>query len=81
MSWERDPGLTLYAPDGVHPSALGASLAALVIHQQLFGEALSGLPSTLHPLTPGLPIFQVPPEAALILQEAAAEANALFGIR
>lgn len=30
-TWRRDPNIELYAPDGLHPSAAGSYLAALVI--------------------------------------------------
>lgn len=36
----RDPGLELYGADGFHPSELGTSLAALVVHAGLTGAAL-----------------------------------------
>ena len=50
----------------------GAYLAALVIYQQLSGRSPIGLPSTFER------IF-VPPSRAVLLQEAAAEANARPG--
>jgi len=39
-AWRREPGLTLYGPDGFHPSRLGSYLAALTIFHALTG----GLP-------------------------------------
>jgi hypothetical protein len=64
-AWASDGNLPLYGADGFHPSAAGSYLAALVIYQQLFGEAA--------PVTP------VPPEAqaiASVLQRAARESLA-----
>ena len=80
-AWERDPNLDLYWNDGFHPSELGSTLGALVIFQQLFGISPVGLPPILEPTTPGLPSLRVPEGLALLLQEAAAQANAQFGRR
>jgi hypothetical protein len=80
-AWSKDPTLELYSGDGFHPSKLGSNLAALVIFQQLFRESPVGLPHRLVPTTKGLPALTMPSELAPILQEAADEANAAFGIR
>jgi hypothetical protein len=40
-AWRLDPDLSLYGPDGFHPSRLGSILAALVI----YGGLVSGNPS------------------------------------
>ena len=37
-AWRRDPGLSLYGPDGFHPSRLGSYLAALTIFHTLTGR-------------------------------------------
>jgi hypothetical protein len=39
-AWRVDPTLSLYGPDGFHPSPLGTYLAALVIYQRLFGRSV-----------------------------------------
>jgi hypothetical protein len=70
-AWRRDPGVALYGPDGFHPSPAGTYLAALVIYQQITGRSPLGLPGAA----------QMPAERALLLQEAAQEANAQFGRR
>lgn len=63
-AWTRDAALALYGPDEFHPSAMGSYLAALTIASQVFGVSPIGLPA------PG-----VPPDAAKLLQEAAAAAG------
>ena len=80
-AWSKDPNLVLYWNDGFHPSEVGSALGALVIFQQLFDESPVGLPSLMVPTTQGLPSLNLPPGLTTLLQEAAAEANAEFGIR
>jgi hypothetical protein len=80
-AWRRDPTLDLYGSDGFHPSDLASALGALVMFQQLFDESPVGLPSLMVPTTRGLPSLNLPPHLTTLLQEAAAEANAEFGIR
>ena len=70
-AWRRDPDVPLYGPDGFHPTATGTYLAALVIYQQISGRSPVGLPAAA----------QMPGDRALLLQEAAQEANAQFGRR
>jgi hypothetical protein len=70
-AWRRDPGLPLYGPDGFHPTPTATYLAALVIYQQITGRSPVGLPAWT----------QMPADRALMLQEAAQEANAQFGRR
>jgi hypothetical protein len=74
-AWRRDSTLALYGPDEFHPSVLGSYLAALVIFEQLAHTS----PTTLPALVPqsGGPT-SIAAEVALLLQEAAAEANAQF---
>jgi hypothetical protein len=81
LAWQRDAGIDLYGPDRFHPSELGSVLAALVIHQQLFDDSPVGFPSMLQPRSTGLPTITLSEEDATTLQEAAAEANELFGRR
>ena len=74
-AWETDPNLTLYDADGLHPSALGTYLAALVIYERLTGHDARLLPA--NPLVQGLPLGA--PEATVrLLQRAAHETNALY---
>lgn len=73
-AWRRDPGLALYASDGLHPSPAGSYLAGLVIHAVLSGHSPRGLPPRLR-LRNGSTMAIDPPLATL-LQEAAAEVTA-----
>jgi hypothetical protein len=70
-AWRRDPEVPLYGPDGFHPTPIATYLAALVIYQQITGRSPVGIPAWT----------QMPAERALLLQEAAQEANAQFGRR
>lgn len=78
-AWRRDPTLKLYSPDGLHPTAAGSYLAALVIYEQLYGQTFTGLPSELK-LRTGARI-KLPEEQIKLLQDAAAEANKKFAGR
>lgn len=74
-AWETDPALALYHPDGLHASALGTYLAALVIYERLTGHDARLLPG--NPRVEGIPLGA--PEATVrLLQRAAHETNALF---
>lgn len=73
-AWNRNPDLQLYA-DGLHPSAEGAYLSALVIYARLLGQSPLGLPSTLRRRSGNT--ISVPPQTAVLLQEAAAEVTQL----
>ena len=70
-AWQRDPDMPLYGPDGFHPTVTASYLAALVIYQQISGRSPVGLPAWT----------QMPAARALLLQEAAQDANARFGRR
>jgi hypothetical protein len=70
-AWRRDPDVPLYGPDGFHPTPTATYLAALVIYQQVTGRSPVGLPAST----------QMSAERALLLQQAAQEANAQFGRR
>ena len=70
-AWRRDPAMPLYGPDGFHPTVTATYLAALVIYQQISGRSPVGLPAWTG----------VSSARALVLQEAALEANAQFGRR
>jgi hypothetical protein len=70
-AWRRDPDVPLYGPDGFHPTPTATYLAALVIYQQITGRSPVGLPTGM----------EIPADRALLLQEAAQEANTQFGRR
>jgi hypothetical protein len=70
-AWERDPALELYA-DGLHSSAAGAYLAALVIYGRLLEASPRGLPARLR-LRSGA-VLSLPGPLAGLLQDAAAAA-------
>jgi hypothetical protein len=70
-AWRRDPDVPLYGPDGFHPTPTASYLAALVIYQQISGRSPVGLPA----------LTEMPADRALLLQEAARDANARFGRR
>lgn len=71
-AWEVDPTLQMYS-DGLHPSAIGAYLAAATIYSKLLNTTPRGLPFTLRTRI-GLQI-SVTPEVGAILQDAAAAVN------
>lgn len=70
---QRDPKLDLYTPDGLHPTAAGSYLAALVIYEQLYGRSPVGLPARLDVHSGDDIKFSA--EQTKLMQEAAAEAN------
>ena len=69
-AWRRDPTLDLYSSDGFHPALMGSYLAALTLYQQLYGRSPIGATGG------GVDAGKV-----ALLQEAAAEADAEFGMR
>jgi hypothetical protein len=72
IAWASDSSLSLYGPDGFHPSPMGSYLAGLVMYGQFTGRSPVGLPSAV---TTRSGDIHVDPEVAAILQAAAAEAN------
>ena len=72
-AWAQDSTLPLYSADNFHPSAMGTYLAALTLFERLYGRSPVGIQQTAfvdgrsQPWTPGV---------VLMLQEAAATANA-----
>lgn len=46
LAWRCDPRLSLYGPDGFHPSRLGTYTAALTVYGRLFRAPLLGLAPT-----------------------------------
>ena len=71
-AWETEPSLQMYA-DGLHPSAIGAYLAAATIYSKLLNKTPVGLPFTLRTRT-GLQL-SVTSATGTILQNAAAAVN------
>jgi hypothetical protein len=67
-TWNQDPEIQLYGPDGFHPSYLGSAVAALTIFRVLFGEDVSSLPSRLDPVTPELPVVDLGPDGDIVKQ-------------
>lgn len=78
-AWRREPNLKLYSPDGLHPTVAGTFLAALVIYEQLYGQAVGPLPAELK-LRTGAKL-ELPTELVKLMQAAAAEANQKTGRR
>jgi hypothetical protein len=71
-TWRRDPAIELYA-DGLHPSAAGAYLSALVVYSTLLGKSPVGLPRTLAFRDGGF--LTLSATTVKVLQDAAAEAT------
>lgn len=71
-AWKRDPSLSLYEGDGLHPSRMGTFIAALVMVEQLTGKDVRLLPAVAYAdgrtLTLDEPVIR-------LLQEAAHAAN------
>lgn len=61
-AWKRDASLALYSPDGLHPTAAGTYLAALVIVHRAFGIAPSRMPH-----------LGIDPSVARVLHQAASD--------
>lgn len=74
-AWKTNPTIGLYSADGFHPSEAGSYVAALVIYERLYKRSPVGLPSKLK-LGTGLRI-EVAEDQALLLQQAAEDANRL----
>jgi hypothetical protein len=72
----RNAALSLYGSDGLHPSELGTSLAALVVHARLTETAIETLPPSLD--LPGVD-EDADPMTARLIRSAAAQALAAAG--
>ena len=72
-AWERNASVQLYA-DGLHPSAAGAYLSALIIYSSLLTQTPAGQPATLR-LRSGA-VLRIDPVLAATFQDAAAAALA-----
>ena len=74
-AWDAEPGLQLYASDGLHPAPLGTYLAALVMYERITGHDARLLPGVA--VVDGRTLNT--PEATIrLLQRAAHETNALY---
>lgn len=78
-AWRMNPKIELYSEDRFHPSMAASYLAALVIYEQLYQRSAVGVPAKLK-LRSGAKI-DLPAEEALLLQQAAKEANEKFARR
>lgn len=76
--WRRDPDFDLYGADRFHPSPAASYLAALVFFEQLTGRSPVGLPNRLDFEFVFTEDIVLTPEEALVLQQAASEANREF---
>jgi hypothetical protein len=70
-AWRRDPEIPLYGSDGFHPTPTATYLAALVMYEQISSRSPVGLPA----------LTGMSADRALLVQQAAEEANARFGRR
>ncbi len=73
-AWKKDPKLSLYSADGLHPTPAGSYVAALTFYGLFYGRSPVGLPSKL-PLARG-EALSVPADSARTMQEGAAAALA-----
>jgi hypothetical protein len=69
-AWKRDSSLVLYDADGLHPSATGSFLAALVMYERLTGKDARLLPAQAYADAGALTL----PDATIRLLQAAAHA-------
>ncbi len=74
-AWAADPQLSLYGPDGYHPSELGTYLTALVIYEGITGKDARTLPS--HAIVGGRTL-RLRESSVRLLQQAAHETLARF---
>jgi hypothetical protein len=80
-AWRHDATLDLYGPDGFHPTLLATQLAALVIYQAVSGRPPIGLGATPTAPSPLWLHLGLSPAQGLLVEQAATEANARFGVR
>ena len=73
LAWAQDSTLPLYAADEFHPSPMGTYLAALTVFERIYGHSAVGVQQAA--VVNGL-VQLWPPDTVLLLQEAAAAANA-----
>jgi len=72
-AWARDATLVLYEADGLHPTATGSFLAALVMFEQLTGKDARALPAVAYADGARLNLAEA---TIRLLQESAHAANA-----
>ena len=72
-AWQHNPSLPLYGPDGFHPSEMGTYLAAVTIYAELLDASPIGLPARLSIGGRIVPIVDLDPADAAVLQAAAEE--------
>lgn len=77
--WRRDPDAALYGPDGFHPSAEGAVVAALTIFRVLFDHPVTALPRELRSGGADLPEITLEASEAEDFYAAVEEAVERFG--
>jgi hypothetical protein len=77
-AWRRDPDFDLYGEDRFHPSPAASYLAALVFFEQLTGQSPVGLPAVIDFELVFTEDIVLTREEALLLQQAASEANREF---
>jgi hypothetical protein len=73
-AWSADSTLPLYATDGFHPSAMGTYLAALTIFERVYDHTPIGVQAAA--VVDGQ-VQSWPAATVMLLQEAAASANAM----
>jgi len=76
-AWQLDGRVALYREDGLHPTASGTYLAALVITQRLTGRSIENVPATITTASPTIRIV-IPPAEATVLKRAAAQTAERF---
>jgi hypothetical protein len=77
-AWQIDSRLALYEPDGLHPTASGTYLAALVITERLTGKSIANVPAAVTASNPTTRVV-IPDAEAGVLKRAAAEPSIAGG--
>ena len=77
-AWRRNPNLQFYS-DGLHPNALGSYAVALSVFGLLYDRSAVGLPTSIRIAGQSDLVFDGP--TARLVQQAADEANAQYGVR
>jgi hypothetical protein len=79
-AWQLDERLTLYEPDGLHPTVSGTYLAALVITARLTGRSIDNVPAAFTVAGPTSRV-RIPDAEAIVLKRAAAQTVERFSAR
>jgi hypothetical protein len=77
-AWAKDSALALYGGDGLHPSALGTYLVALVMYERFTGRDARALSMRV---VVGGSVVSVADGTVRLLQQAAHETNARYAAR